>query len=459
MLRLRSHLWAGLAVFYVASFVSVLAQPAPAPSQQAGQPPDSPAYMAGDSLFQQVLQNPVNPEINLAFARRAIAFGDYEAAIATLERLLMVKADLPLIRLELGMLYMRLESVSQAQAYLNQALASPKLPPAARKRAEELRIVAEKAARPFKFDYSVSVGIKHQSNANAGPANARIDWPGDIPVLLDNADLKKSDSQNFVSGRANFTLDLAGLRNHQFDIGLTAFSARQNRLKYLDIDFYALQTRALLDIGGAYNLNFSPFIRSDVLNVGTLDNYATTHTMGATLSGVYKNNYPLSLTAQYGYRKHKNRAGNQVNSQQDGGRHAVNMQLGRNFTNGTYLGLSTSYAITQARHMAGHKAYNSISAALSYRYNVAVLARQINMPVLLVAGIGYQKAKYQAPDRITHPDKTRRDRDNRANIGLIITPRKTLQLLLQYNHVTRTSRALRNNYKDNAITLTLTQRF
>ncbi len=455
MLRLRSHLWAGLAVFYVASFVSVLAQPVLAPSQQVNQP----AHTVGDSLFQQVLQNPINPEINLAFARRAIAFGDYEAAIATLERLLMVKAELPLIRLELGMLYMRLGSVSQAQAYLNQALASPKLPPDARKRAEELRIIAKKAARPFAFDYSVSIGLKHQSNANAGPANARIDWPGDIPVLLDDADLKKSDSQNFVSGRASFTLDLAGLRNHQFDVGLTAFSARQNRLKYLDIDFYALQTRALLDIGGAYSLNFSPFIRSDVLNVGTLDNYATTHTIGATLSGVYRNYYPISLTAQYGYRKHKNRAGNRVNSQQDGGRHAMNMQAGRNFTNGAYLGLSTSYTITQARHTARHKAYNSISAALSYRYNVAVLARKINMPVLLVAGIGYQKAKYQAPDRITHPDKTRRDRDNRANIGLIITPRKTLQFLLQYNHVTRTSRTLRNNYKDNAITLTLTQRF
>ena len=69
-----------------------------------------PGSAALDLMFREVLAAPNDIELNLAFARKAIELEDFEAAVATLERLLIGRADLPLIRLELGMLYLRLEA-------------------------------------------------------------------------------------------------------------------------------------------------------------------------------------------------------------------------------------------------------------------------------------------------------------------------------------------------------------
>lgn len=69
-----------------------------------------PAATALDPMFHDVLQAPNDIELNLGFARKAIELEDFEAAVATMERLLMGRIDLPLIRLELGMLYLRLEA-------------------------------------------------------------------------------------------------------------------------------------------------------------------------------------------------------------------------------------------------------------------------------------------------------------------------------------------------------------
>lgn len=430
-----------------------------APMTTSAQQLTGPGSAVLDPLFQKVLKNPIAPDINLAFAQRAIALGDFEAAIATMERLLMVKSDLPLIRLELGMLYSQLGATSQAQAYLDQALESPRLPKAARKRAEKVRAAVVKAGRSFNFAYYLSAGIKHQSNANSGPYNARIDWPGDLPVFLDDDDLKKSDSQHFLSASAHFALDLPGLGKNKLNISLTAFTTQQNRLKSLNIDFYALQANTFFDIGGAYNLSLIPFIKADILNVSDLESYAKTYAAGMTVNGTFKKVYPVSVTAQFGYRKHRNQVGSNANSRQDGGRHTMNASVGRNLADGSYVGVSTNYRLAEARSGSDDKANKAFGFNLSYRRNLAAVSRWVKRPILMIAGVGYQKTKYQGADLIVHPEKTRRDNDSKANFGLIVAMHSTTQLLLQYNHINRTSNILKNNYKDNAITLTITHRF
>ena len=70
----------------------------------------------------------------MAFARRAIELEDFEAAVSAMERMLIGRAGLPLIRLELGMLYLRLEAPELAEAYFLQVLESNEIDDDARQR-------------------------------------------------------------------------------------------------------------------------------------------------------------------------------------------------------------------------------------------------------------------------------------------------------------------------------------
>jgi Flp pilus assembly protein TadD len=69
------------------------------------------------------------------YASLASQTGDLEGAISTLERMLLINADLPRVRLELGVLYYRLASYEVARTYLETALKSPNIPPDVRSRA------------------------------------------------------------------------------------------------------------------------------------------------------------------------------------------------------------------------------------------------------------------------------------------------------------------------------------
>ena len=77
------------------------------------------------TLCRKVLEQPNNVEVNLAFARRAIELEDFEAAVSAMERTLIGRAGLPLIRLELGM-YLRLEAPELAEAYFSRFLKAMK---------------------------------------------------------------------------------------------------------------------------------------------------------------------------------------------------------------------------------------------------------------------------------------------------------------------------------------------
>ncbi len=89
-----------------------------------------------DAAFQQTLQNPADPRTLLKFAELAVQVGDIEGAISALERLLLLDADQPDVKLELGVLYYRIGSVEAARTYLNAVLSSSQASRDAKKRAE-----------------------------------------------------------------------------------------------------------------------------------------------------------------------------------------------------------------------------------------------------------------------------------------------------------------------------------
>ncbi len=67
-----------------------------------------------------------NSEILLKYAQAAAAAEDYEGAITAYERFLVIDADQPRVKFELGVLYYKLKSYDAARTYFDQARNSAK---------------------------------------------------------------------------------------------------------------------------------------------------------------------------------------------------------------------------------------------------------------------------------------------------------------------------------------------
>jgi hypothetical protein len=91
---------------------------------------------AYEKAFQETLGKPSDPEALAKFAELAVAVGDIEGAISALERLLLIDADQPEVKLELGVLYYRLGATEPARAYLEAARTSPSSSSETKARAE-----------------------------------------------------------------------------------------------------------------------------------------------------------------------------------------------------------------------------------------------------------------------------------------------------------------------------------
>jgi Flp pilus assembly protein TadD len=106
---------------------------APAPG---GALPNNEQRAAYEKAFQETLGKPSDPEALAKFAELAVRVGDIEGAISALERLLLIDADQPEVKLELGVLYYRLGSTEPARAYLEAVRTSPSSSSETKARAE-----------------------------------------------------------------------------------------------------------------------------------------------------------------------------------------------------------------------------------------------------------------------------------------------------------------------------------
>src|SRR6266550_2853292 len=91
------------------------------------------------ALFQLLLKDPTNVDLNFRYAEAAVKQGNYEGAISALERLLLYNPNFPGVKLQLAELYARLGSYSAARAYLAQVENSPDATPEARARVQAVR--------------------------------------------------------------------------------------------------------------------------------------------------------------------------------------------------------------------------------------------------------------------------------------------------------------------------------
>jgi tetratricopeptide (TPR) repeat protein len=161
-----------------------------------------------DQLFEQLLKDPKNVDLTLRYAEAAAKLGNYEAAISSLERLLLLDRNFPGVRLQLAELYRRLNSFEMARSYLTQAEQEPGTTEQARTRIQALRADIDSAASGSRFIVNLITGLRHQSNASAEPAGADI-IAGGVPQTL----------STIFAGRPGWDLFATGNLQHSYDLG------------------------------------------------------------------------------------------------------------------------------------------------------------------------------------------------------------------------------------------------
>jgi tetratricopeptide (TPR) repeat protein len=205
------------------------------------------ADTASDAAFAEVLKDPGNLEKNLAYAKALIAEGDVEGAVAVFERLVLLFPDRADLHLSLGQLYQRLGSSAAAAQAFSDAIAAPIGTAEIREQAKILRERELDKTAPSHFAGSIYAGVQYQSNANAGPDNARIRSNGTLVHRPGD-----SDPDDDVSGVVGFNL------THVYDFGLQNGLALESRLSGFGQAFDEEDELDTVHVNGQVGLGFAP---------------------------------------------------------------------------------------------------------------------------------------------------------------------------------------------------------
>lgn len=226
MLRVKSRLWAGVALT-LALVPAAQAQNIDATSRQnvvgSGVADRATTEARRQQLFQQMLGDPSNLELAFQYAALSEQVGDLEAAISTLERMLVFAPGLPRLQFELGVLYYRLGSWSTARSYFTTVTEQPMVPDDVRNQiGAYMGQIASREAGSHSFG-EVGIGLRYQTNANAGPDSPFVDIGG-IEFELDPGAMQAADTNGYVTARFHNSIDLAS-QGDRFEIDVAAYGA------------------------------------------------------------------------------------------------------------------------------------------------------------------------------------------------------------------------------------------
>ena len=205
-----------------------------------------PAFAAADSttlsrdqiearrqdLLRLMLQDPSNLDVAFEYASLSSQVGDYEAAVSTLERMLIFAPNTPRLQLELGILYYRLGSYEVSRSYFAQVVANPNVPPeiAAKVRLYLQQLAIE--AEPPPFSATIFSGIRWESNANSAPASQAVTLNG-IDFTLDTQSVAAPDWSAVNIGTMHYGYDL---KNQGDRIEFDAITYNANYFDLTDIN-------------------------------------------------------------------------------------------------------------------------------------------------------------------------------------------------------------------------------
>ena len=236
-----------------------------------------------DQAFQEMYKDVGNLDKTFHFAEIAAQVGDLEGAIAALERMLLLDPNLPTVRMQLGVLYLRLESYGMARAYLSEVQNDSKVPAEVREEAGSLINQIDAAVSPHKLSGTIMGGVRYQSNANGGPpAGAKILLLG-VEQLLETEYTEQSDWDVNATSQFSYIYDFRTEPAMTLNMDLSLYANRQNEQSQIDTELLELKTGGsfLFSTDLEQTFELKPFL---VANDLTLNSVGTFSAFGGGLT-------------------------------------------------------------------------------------------------------------------------------------------------------------------------------
>ncbi len=240
----------------------------------------------GPNISAEILND---PEAAFQFARRAVEAGDIRGAITALERVLQMDPGLANIKLELGLLYLRVGQYDLARSLLESAIESPDAPEAARERARQAIGVSGSNLSQVAFNGSIFLGGQYQTNPNGSPGAVSVIGPGGAPIIIDGSQLSspRGDDVSFtVAGNSELSIGLGGQRGNAIVLSNAIVYNEYDETDDLDALYLDGKIGPQLFLGSALSPTgyVRPYVQATHLNLG-----------GSTFYNAYGGGFELLL--------------------------------------------------------------------------------------------------------------------------------------------------------------------
>lgn len=397
-----------------------------------------------EAAFAAMLADPGDLDKSFRFAGLAVRVGDLEGAVTALERMLLINANLPRVRLELGVLYFRLGSYEAARNYLATALEAPNMPPEVRERAERFMAQIEKQQSPSRLFGTVLAGLRWQSNANAAPTgNVRV---GGFDAKLDDNSVAESDFNAFLAAQVVHLWDFGWQSGDHLDTRLNVYVARQ--FKRQDVN----ATVAVASIGPRFTLlpestsglSLRVAAAADFVMLDDRREYLAPG-VAVSLDKRWENSL-LSLGFDWRRRDYHDTKVRPFNSLRDGDDWTGRLSFEHAFND--WLGVALTAGYTRFDGRVGWESYREGLVGLSLTLQPFTSPFQSDQNVVFTLSAAHLRSRYDKVDVVIDPDVRRKDRDWRLALTMNMPLAADWSMLVQGGYNRRDSSLPNYEYKN-----------
>jgi tetratricopeptide (TPR) repeat protein len=410
-----------------------------------------------DEGFRQVLQNPGDTGANVSYAQKLVDAGDYEKAIASLERILITDPSQTQVRVEIGALYFRLGSYETARVYFRRALEDPNLPPALRERSEQfLKDIADRLS-PSQFTGFASVGARWQANANTGPSSTNL-FSNGVPFTRPNTQQPQSDFSFFGAGKVQHSYDLDTQNEAQIVSTLLGYGNAYSRFSREDVTLGELTTGIRFKPLPAElkDLQIRPHVIANDIEFGG-ERLLSTYGAGLDVTMTWTENLASELTLEYRHEDYGAIASLGDTQHQTGDAKVIKLRTAYELTGNSLVIADLGYRSAAAQR--GYYDYTQYSATLTYSLGYAAPAELTARAWTVAPYVGWYSRAYAGLDPFSDPFLQRMDNSVRLGVIHTIPIADGWSTYQQVEHLWGDSNIPNFTFQDTAVILGLTRTF
>lgn len=253
------------------------------------------------AIFAQMFEKPDDLELMFQYALVSIQLEDLEAAISTLERMLIYNRDIPRVHMELGAAYYRLGSYKTSKFYFNNVLEFENVPPQVVEKANEFLRAIEQRTQKTVVTGTVSSGIAYSSNATLGPDDPAIQLFG-VPAVLGADFLEEDDFGVRTAASLSIFNDLDQPDSDFWRTDISVFSLTYFEQSDSNIVSLLARTGPRLSLDDQqFGPKLRPFVEIDHVRSGNDPLYATA-SLGAEYTDTLSDTFSIFGSARIGWR-------------------------------------------------------------------------------------------------------------------------------------------------------------